>query len=134
MAGDKEVIDIGLISLDGLELEEVISMEITDTDPGAEAVATMNRRRRAIGFKQGVSTFEVSMEIKKVNPPEVDYLALKSSRKRFLLRYQENESGAVFRLSPSIVSEVSKSFNSDGEMTESVTILSLEHVAEIASA
>ena len=123
----RDIVDIALIELDGTELQEIVSFDITETDPGAEVVTTMRRARRGLGFKQGVPTFEIDLEVKMVNPPEIDWLALKQDRTLFLLAYEENDGGQRFSIEDCLVTEVSKGFNSDGEATQSVKILALDH-------
>lgn len=123
----RDVIDIALLRINGVELQEVSSFDITETDAGAETVKTMRRSRVAIGHKKGVSEFEISLEVMPVNPPEVDYLALKQANTQFPIIYQENVDGPSFQCVDCRVTEVNKTFNADGEATLSVTILALNH-------
>lgn len=126
----RSVVDIALIELNGKELYSVVSMDIQMTDPGAEPVVTMRRRRRAIGYKSGVPTFEIDVEAKLMSPPEVDWNGLWRSGKLSLIAYEENEDGERYHLVDCRVTEVSKSFNADGEATQKIKILALDHVKE----
>ena len=38
----REVIEIAFVEIDGQELQTIVSLEISDTDPGAETVKTLN--------------------------------------------------------------------------------------------
>ena len=128
----RDVVDIAFLEADlasgNVELEEAMSFEVNETDPGAEAVKTMRRARRSIGFKQGVPEYEATLEVKPVNPPEVDWLSLRQSQEIFQIFYQESDEGDTFHVVDCLVTEVAKSFNADGEATLNVTILALNHV------
>jgi hypothetical protein len=126
---DVALIEVGL-STGNVLLQEVMSFDISETDAGAEAVKTMRASKRAIGFKQGVPDFEVDIEVKPVVGAEVDWLGLRQSGEIFKIFYSENEGGAKFRLVDGLVTEVGKSFNADGEATQTVKILFLDHVPE----
>ena len=131
----RDIVDIALmeISVPGgpnLELQEVMSFDITETDAGAEAVKTMRRARRSIGFKRGIPDFEIDLEIKPVNPPEVDYKVLQEDGTLFQLAYEENDGGRKFLIIDCIVTEVSKTRNSEGEATNTVKILALDHTPQ----
>ena len=134
----RDIIDIYLIELGlpqayggNIEANEIMSMDLGDSDPGAEAVKTMRRNRKAIGHKSGVSDYEITLEVKQVNPPEVDYQRLKRDRVQFNMYYEENEGGQRYRLEDCKVTGITKSANSDGEATLSVSVLPLDHVKEI---
>lgn len=129
---DLVLLEVGLPQEFGgnIELQEVESFEVSETDPGAEVVKTIRRSRRAIGHKSGVPDFEVTLEVMKVNPPEVDWLGLKQAEIEFDIYYEENDGGQRYQLRDCKVIEVGKSANADGEVTESVSILALDHVRE----
>lgn len=131
----REVVDEALVEISipngpqagNVELQELMSFDIDETDPGAEVVKTMRRRRRGIGIKRGIPEFELSLEVKPVNPPEVDYLQLKQSRRFFQLFYEENDGGRRFVVEDCQVTEVSKTRNAEGEATDTITIIALDH-------
>lgn len=130
----RDVVDIALlevaIAAGNVELEEVESFTIGDTDAGAETVKTMRRNRTAIGFKSGVSEFEITVEVMPVVGQEVDWFELKTSKEIFKMFYEENDGGQRFVVADCRVTEISKSFNADGEATLSITILALSHKKE----
>jgi hypothetical protein len=131
----RDVVDIALLRISvpngpNIELQEVMTFDITETDPGAEAVKTMRRKRRSIGFKRGVPEFEVDLEVKPVNPPEVDYLDLEQKGTLFQMFYEENAGGKRFTLNDCLVTEVGKTFNAEGEATLTIKILVLDHIPE----
>ena len=132
----RKVVDIALLELAvpgtaRLELQEVMSFDLTTTNAGAEAVKTMRRKRRSIGFKRGVPDFEVDLEVKPVNPPETDWEELERLGTLFRMFYEENEGGRRFTLTDCLVTEVSKTFNADGEATKAVKILATNHRLEL---
>lgn len=131
----REIVDIALVEIDvpqgpNLELNEMSELTIGDTDPGAAPVKAMRRARRSIGFKRGVPEFEIGLEIMPVNPPEVDYRALKAAGTIFQIYYEENDGGQRFQIQDCLVSSVEKTRNAEGEATNSVTILALDHFLE----
>ena len=128
----RNVIDIALLQINGVDVQEVSSFEMTETDP-TEAVNTMRRTRRAIGYRRGVPTFEIDLEVMMVQNPEINYLALKQANSIFPIFYEENAQGTRFELSDCTVTETSKSFNADGEAVMSVKILALDHREEPSS-
>ncbi|KKM84772.1 hypothetical protein LCGC14_1295790 [marine sediment metagenome] len=131
----REVVDVAFVEVSiptgpqsgNTELQELMSIDIDETDPGAEAVKTMRRRRRAIGFKRGVPEFELSLEVKPVNPPEINWLGLKQQGTLFQLFYEENDGGQRFTVEDCLVTEVSKTRNAEGEATDTITVLALDH-------
>lgn len=132
----RNVVDIALleVAVPGtarVELQEVMSFDVTATNAGAEAVKTMRRKRRSIGFKRGVPDFEIDLEVKPVNPPEVDWQELERLGTLFRMFYEENEGGRRFRITDALATEVSKTFNADGEATLAVKILATDHRLEL---
>ncbi len=132
----RSVVDIALleVAVPGsarVELQETMSFDLTVTNAGAESVKTMRRKRRSIGFKRGVPDFEVDLEVKPVNPPEVDWEELERLGTLFRMFYEENEGGRRFTLTDCLVTEVSKTFNADGEATKAVKILATNHRLEL---
>jgi hypothetical protein len=127
----REVIEIAFISINGQELQTVMSLDISDTDPGAEVVKTMRRNRKALGHKSGVSDYEIDLEVKAINPPEIDWHGLKRAKTEFLLVYEENDGGLRYRCEDSKITEVGKGHNADGESIYRVKILCLDHYPEI---
>jgi hypothetical protein len=130
----RTVVDIALLDValptGNVRLQEVMSFEINETDPGAEAVKTMRQKRRAIGVKHGVPDFEITLEVKPVVGQEVDWLKLKRDGTYFNIYYEENDGGQRFRVEDCVVTEVQKSFNAEGEATQSVNMIALDHVKE----
>ena len=130
----REVVDIALLEVEtaagSVVLQEVMTFDLTETDPGAEVVKTMRRSRRGIGFKRGVPDFEVDLEVKPVNPPEVDWLSLKQSGELIQMFYEDNDGGQRFQVRDCLVTEVSRTRNAEGEATDSIKILALDHFPE----
>jgi hypothetical protein len=127
----REVIEIAFIEIDGQELQTVMSIDVSDTDPGAEVVKTMRRNRKALGHKSGVSDYELDLEVKPINPPELDWHGLKRNKTQFLLVYEENDGGLRYRCEGSKITEVGKGHNADGESVYRIKILCLGHEPEI---
>ena len=117
----------------GGALDTVVSFDLSDSDPGAETVKTMRRSRTALGFKSGVSDYEIGLEVKAIYPAEIDWHGYKRDKAEFLLVYEENDDGQRFRCPGCRITEVSKKHGADGDSTYSVKILALDHVAEIAA-
>jgi|GEM_PF-2334138 len=126
----REVVDIAIIELDGREVQSIVSLDITQSNPNAEAVPTMRRKRRAIGYKRGVPEFRVRIEAKELVPPEIDWYGLERTGKLFLIAYEENEDGNRFHLQDCLVIEVNKSHNANGESVINAELLALDHKPE----
>ena len=133
----RQVVDIALLEIGlptsfggNIEMNEVMDFGITETDAGAEAVKTMRRSKRSIGFKKGVPDYEVDLEVKPVIGQEVPWERLRISGTLFKMFYEEGDGGEKFRLTDCLVTEISKSFNADGEATKSIKILALDHKPE----
>jgi hypothetical protein len=127
-----EIVDFAVVYLNGQELDTIESIEVTDTDPGAEVVKTVRRLKRGIGYKRGISEYEVTIEAKKTTPAEVDWLRLKREGRKHLLVYQEGD-GAMFHLKDLLVVEVGKTFNAEGEAMDRIRCLALDHKKEGAA-
>lgn len=128
----REVIEIAFIEIDGQELQTITSIDISDTDPGAEAVKTMRRNRKALGHKSGVSDYEIDLEAKAIFPAEFDWHAYKRAKTEFLMVYEENDGGTRYRCEDCKITEVGKGHNADGESAYRIKIIALDHYPEIA--
>ncbi len=136
----RQVVDIALLELGlpeqfggNIELNEIMDFGITETDAGAEAVKTMRRSKRSIGFKKGVPDYEVDLEVKPVVGQEVPWEDLRIAGTLFPMFYTEGDGGQKFVVRDCLVTEISKSFNADGEATKSIKILALDHKPEAGS-
>lgn len=127
----REVIEIAFVEINGQELQTIMSIDINDTDPGAEVVKTMRRARKALGHKSGVSDYEIDVEAKQVYPIEFDWHAYKRDKAVFLMVYEENDGGNRYRCEDCKITEVSKGHNADGESTYRIKILCLDHRPEV---
>jgi hypothetical protein len=128
---DLILLEVAVPGSQRVDLQEVMSFDVTQTNAGAEAVKTMRQKRRAIGFKRGVPDFEIDMEVKPVTPPEVDWGELERKGTLFSMFYEENSGGRRFRLTDCLVTEVGKTGNAEGEVTQTVKILALDHRLEL---
>jgi hypothetical protein len=115
------------------ELQTVNQVTISENDPAGEVVKTMRRNRKALGHKSGISDFEVELEVKETLVREVPWKQLKDTGEIFQMRYQE-ASGKVggdrYVLEDCKVIDVSRSGNAEGEVTETVKIIPLDHRQE----
>jgi IS5 family transposase len=101
-----DFVDIALMEADGQLLRDVSTMSIDDEQTNAEPVLTMNPERRALGSKKGTRQVTGTIETRIRRPRE---------------RWQLKD----FR-----VTGISKSHSNDGESTESITFLALDHFRE----
>jgi hypothetical protein len=128
---DRGIVDIALLevglSSGNVSLREVSDFTVDDTDSGAKVVKTMTPEKRGIGFTTSVPDFEISLTVMPTVNPEVDWLALRESGETFNMFYEENLLGRRFVIQTAKVTEVSKSFNADGEAELTVKILALNH-------
>jgi len=126
----RDYIDIVYVEANGQELDDVTSVEVSDTRPNAEALHTMNRRRKALGYKKGNRAIEVNIETRIRNPREFDWHALYRAGTLFPVAYEESASGTKWVLQDLLITEITPSHNSDGESMERIRCLALDHYPE----
>ena len=129
----KNVVDIAYVEIEGQELETIMTININDTDPNAEVVKTIRRKRRGIGYRKGVPEFEVEIEAVDTIPAEFNWFAKKRAQTELLLVYEEAAGallGKRFRLEDLLITEVGKEFNAEGTAILKIRCLALDHQEE----
>lgn len=113
------------LEIDGKVIDDQI-IELTETDEvPTKAVNTMNRRRRASGYKSGNRTFSLSLKVEVASGPDaVDWHGLVSGRKEFTIRRTKSNE-EVTTWSRCRATKVDES-QSDGDSTGSVSVVALD--------
>jgi len=122
--------DIAYITADGKELHDVTSLEITRARSNAEAVSTMSRRRRPLGYKKGNVATELTIESRVRSPREFNWYEWLRTGEEFLIVYEEADGGARWHLVDCLVTEVATTHGEDGESTDRVRLLALDQKPE----
>lgn len=114
-------------------LHSVMSLDVNETDPAAEAVKTMRIERKAIGHKSGVSDYEVELGVKRLVPEEVDWYELKRTRALVTIYYEEragNLAAERFVLEDVRITEISATGDAEGTADLTIKGIPLDHRKE----
>lgn len=126
----RKYVDISFIEADGQELHDVTRLEVDEEMSNAEVVETMTPARRALGTTRGQKRVTGTLETRVSMPREFDWHARMNGAEHFPLVYEESESGERFILLDFRVMGISRSRGSDGQATDRITWLALQHVQE----
>ncbi|MFA9269830.1 MAG: hypothetical protein ACEQSX_03615 [Baekduiaceae bacterium] len=130
----KLIVDIANVSIDhsggAYELETVAKINI-DKSQTSTPVQTMNRRRRAIGYKHGAAEFKVSMEVEMLlGTPEVDWDTLLETKEEFQIYYERGDGGKKRQLADMVIDSISEPHDKDGASMQTLTCWALDDRAE----
>lgn len=130
MASDADIQDwLDQVEIDGKLCEAVETLTHKVMDDALEEVVTLTPSKTALGYKSGVDKFEISLEHRVTKPREVDYHELKRSKREIGMAWQEGSGlgeGTKFTAQRCRVKEVETAYNTDGEVVDKVTLISLD--------
>lgn len=107
----------------GTELRSVESCEF-DENTETEAIKTVTPEREAIGFRDGIAVYSISIEARELVPAEVDWRGHLHARDENLLEV-EIPGGQVYQYGRCRVTQVTSSHNADGDLTLRITVMAL---------
>ncbi|MEM9487956.1 MAG: hypothetical protein AAGC55_02365 [Myxococcota bacterium] len=110
------------------ELRDITKFDLETTEEGAGVVKTINRRRRARHHKEGINTYSLELETAIGVKEEVDWRALQSARRLFVLTYEEAGTDRRYQLPDCRITSIKQSSDAEGEYRATVSITPLDHV------
>lgn len=129
---DQEYVDIALIELKDangalVELNDVVDLSV-DVTTSTTLVKTMNRKRRARGYRRGVVEVSGSLTVEKKVVPEFDFRRSMLVGETIQLYYDEAEDGVRYHLKDIRITEVGNEAGEDGSSNLKVTFMALDHI------
>lgn len=121
----KEYLGAVVFEVDGREYE-IIDLSINH-DTGKKLVKTMNRKGRALGFCQGIQTWEISMTAAIPKDDPMDFDSIEGAK---LTIYPLNEGGKRESYLDCISQKDSRKYSADNEARVDFTILALDKIEE----
>ena len=126
----RNFVDIAYVEAAGKELLDVTRLEIDEEYTNAEPVSTMSRSRRPLGSTRGQLRVTGTLETRIRSPREFDWHKRLRSGEHFPVAYEEADNGERWLLYDFRVTGISKSHGEDGNSTERITFIALDHVRE----
>lgn len=124
-----DYIERSSVVIDGKDYDDVVNSIKEESATPTKAANTMNKRKRARGFKQANDTFQVTMNCERIGagttiggPASWD--DLRRTRKRVAIMIEPSV-GSSYSYAPAVVTNVSDSV-SDGDSSQDVTIMALD--------
>ena len=128
----QEYVDIAHVLIDAPQpigkrsLKDVVSIKV-DTSKPKKPVKTMNRDRKARGFRRGTLEVSVELVVEMAINPEVDWNYLLEADLPFLLVYERGDNGQRWQVVDCEVAEVSEEEGEDGEAQQRISIVATGH-------
>jgi hypothetical protein len=112
--------------IDGQDFDDVVNSLKEESATPTKTANTMNKRKRARGFKSGNDTFNLSCNCERIDPASgvPSWETLRKTRKKFSL-VCEPSVGPSYAYGPCRVTNVSDSA-SDGDSSQDITIMALD--------
>jgi hypothetical protein len=124
-----EFVDRAYVEIDGAEVSEIKSIDVTPTRD-TKVIKTMTRRDRGRGFSKGVPHWELAFEVAIPKAGEYDWRqAFKDGTE--LTVVVEESSTRRFRYEPCIITEVGSKYQGEGgDASRSIKMLALDESEE----
>jgi hypothetical protein len=115
-----------VMTVDGREIE-VVSFN-ANRNTGKKPVATMNRKKRISGHAEGLTTYELSLEVAiPLDGSEPDWAAIEDAK---ITLYPEGHDDQRESYLGCACTSVSAAYRVDGEAVRSLSMFALDYVRE----
>ncbi|MGD9610771.1 MAG: phage tail protein [Desulfovibrionaceae bacterium] len=121
----KEYVGAVVLEVDGREYE-IIDLNV-DHDTGRKVVKTMNRTGRALGYHQGVASYELSITAAIPKDDPLDWDAVEGAK---LTIYPLGADGQRESYTDCVVISAGTKYSVDNEARIDLKLLALDHVTE----
>ncbi len=126
-----EYADVVLTSLSSpllgkITLNDAAKIKV-DEEVTRTAVKTMNRRRKARGYKSGTKSYTAELVVEVQMPEEIDWGALFEFDDQFLLTYELGDGGGRYQLVDCIVGSTGLEGDEEGNVQRTISLQALNH-------
>jgi hypothetical protein len=124
---DKNYVEGVIITIDGVDYDDVVNSTSEEAATPTKKSNTMNKRRRARGFKQGNDDFKFSMNCERleaITGGALSWEQMRDQRKRFNAHFKPSV-GKSYTYGPCVVESVSDK-TSAGDSSQDVSVQALD--------